>query len=120
MNEIVWDANTLDTLYFCKYASNGEVYLTDGLSSEVWGTGGRDASDYAVSMPQVGVGGHFVGHFDETAVLSIGVYPVTVYLQIAGSPDDEDIPVANGDMAWNGIAEVTKLAMRGGNNWVGV
>jgi hypothetical protein len=83
-----------------------DVFLTDGASDETWGTGGRDADDYDVTMPEGGSSGHYVGDFDTSANIAEGVYRVTVYLQAGGVPADSDKPLGQGVMHWDGTAEI--------------
>jgi hypothetical protein len=101
-NEIHWDSATGNTLYACRFQPDGDVFLSNGASDEVWGTGGRDADDYDVAMTESGVSGHFVGSFDSGGVIVAGVYHVVVYLQAGANPADTDSPIAQGEMDWGG------------------
>jgi len=51
--EVAHNTITGNTLYFCRWTSDGDVFLSDGSSSEEWGTGGRDADDYDVAMQKM-------------------------------------------------------------------
>lgn len=101
-NEIAHNHATGATLYACRFQLNGDVFLTSGASDEVWGTGGRDADDYDVSMSENGSGGHYVGTFDPSANIAEGLYRIAVYLQEGGSPVDSDIAIAQGIGEWDG------------------
>jgi hypothetical protein len=91
------------TVFACRFDSDGLVFLTDGSASEIWGTGARDASDYAVAMTEVGSSGHYVGDFDASGNIIAGIYPVAFYEQAGVSPADTDIPaVRDGEMDWDG------------------
>lgn len=96
---------TGSTLYFCVFQPDGNVFLTGGASDEVWGTGGRTAADYDETMAEDGVGGHYVGSFP--AGQGAGTYQVSVYLQTGGSPADSDSAIAQGEIYWDGTAEIT-------------
>lgn len=103
-NRLVVDSFVSITIFACRFAENGDVFLTDGSASEVWGTGGRTAADYAVALTENGVGGHYVGDFDASGNIAAGVYPVAFYRQSGGSPSDDDIPAIRvGEMEWNGV-----------------
>ncbi len=104
MNEVFHNFTTGNTLYSCVFQLDGNVFLSNGESDEVWGTGGRDADDYDMTMTEDGVGGHYVGSFD--ASIPEGVYRVTVFLQAGANPVDADFPLAQGVIYWNGAAEV--------------
>lgn len=104
MSEIHHNHASLNTLYFCAFQPDGNVFLTGGASDEVWGTGGRDASDYAETMAEDGSGGHYIGTF---TVAVAGTYNVTVFLQDGVSPVDADIPLAQGEIYWDGTNELS-------------
>jgi hypothetical protein len=113
-NEIAHEYNTGSTLYHCRWDSSGDVFLTNGASSEVWGTGGRDASDYAVAMAENAPDGHFIGDFDTSAnITTEAVYKVAVFLQETGVPLDADFAVAEGEIYWNGTSEDTLISISG-------
>ena len=103
-NEVAWDYTSGVTLYFCRFQLNGDVFLSDGASDEVWGTGARDADDYDVAMTESGSSGHFTGHFDTPGNIANGDYRVTVYVRAGGSPVDADVAVAQGIMFWRGAS----------------
>ena len=111
MNEIVHDDTTSSTLYTARFQLNGDVFLTNGATDEVWGTGGRDAGDYAVTVTEVGTSGHFVGNFDTSGNIAAGVYRVTVYKQDGGSPVDSDMSIARGEIYWDGTAELNSFTL---------
>jgi hypothetical protein len=104
-DEIVHDAIAGQTLYSVRWQSDGTVFLTDGSSAEVWGTDGRDAGDYDVSMSESGSDGHYVGDFDTDGNISEGVYQVAVFIQAGGSPADADLADSRGQMHWDGTKE---------------
>ncbi len=105
-NELVHDWATGATLYAARFQLNGDVFITDGSSDELWGAGVNDADIYDVTMPEKGSSGHYVGDFDTSGNISAGVYRVTVYLQATGVPLDSDIPIARGQGYWDGTAEI--------------
>ncbi len=108
-NEIVHNATTGQTLYFCTFQLNGDVFLSDGASDEVWGTGGRTADNYDMAMSENAPDGHYVGTFDTS--IAAGVYHVTVYIQAGGSPADSDLADAQGVMSWDGTAELNSFTL---------
>ena len=112
MNEIAQEYTTGSSLYHCRWDSDGDVFLTSGASSEVWGTDGRGASDYAVTMAENAPDGHFIGTFDASGNITIsGVYKVAVFLRSGGSPADSDFSLSQGEMYWSGESEVTPLTL---------
>lgn len=107
-NEITWDTATGLTLYACRWQKNGNVFLTNGASDEVWGTAGRDAADYAVTMTEEDVSGHYKGDFDTSGNIAEGIYDVTVLKQVGGVPANSDVPaIARGETDWDGTNEIT-------------
>lgn len=105
--EVSHNTITGETLYFCRWKSNGNVFLSDGASDEVWGTGGRDTNDYDVAMAENVPDGHYVGDFDASENIELGVYKVAVFVQVGASPADSDLAVAQGEISWSGSSEIT-------------
>ncbi len=103
-NEVFHNYATGNTLYFCVFQLDGNVFLSNGLSDEVWGTGARDADAYDITMTEDGVGGHFVGSFP---TLAQGTYRVAVFLQDGANPVDGDFAVSEGEIYWDGNNEIT-------------
>jgi hypothetical protein len=109
-NEVHFDNVTGATLYFCRFTHSGNVFLTSGSAHEVWGTGSRIASSYAVTMSEIGSSAHFVGDFDSaSAITAQGIndsaYKVVIYKQAGASPADADSAVGYGTMHWSGVQE---------------
>lgn len=108
-NEIFHNFLTGSTLYFCAFQLDGNVFLSGGASDEVWGTDGRDADDYDETMTEDGTGGHYVGTFDTS--IAAGVYRVTVFLQAGANPADSDLAIAQGEIYWDGSAELNSFTL---------
>ncbi len=106
MSEVFHNFTTGNTLYSTRFQLDGDVFLSNGASDETWGTGGRDADDYDVTMTEDGVSGHFVGDFDTSGNIAEGVYRVTVFLQAGANPADTDFPLAQGEIYWDGASEI--------------
>lgn len=102
-----------ETLYACRFDTDGTVFLTDGSSSEAWGTGASDADTYDVALTEDGSGGHYVGDFDASGNIAAGVYQVAIYLQAGANPADSDVCIGQGEISWDGTAEVTELGISG-------
>ena len=103
-NEIAHNFLTGRTLYFCAFQLNGDVFLSNGESDEVWGTGGRDADNYDMAMSENAPDGHYVGSFDTS--IAAGGYTVTVFIQAGANPADSDLAIAQGVIHWDGTAEI--------------
>jgi hypothetical protein len=106
-NEITHNFVTGNTLYACRFQTDGDVFLTSGASDEVWGTGGRDADDYDVQMTEEDSCGHYKADFDASANIAAGDYHVVVYLQSGANPVDADVALAQGEIYWDGSNEIT-------------
>ncbi|KKM83304.1 hypothetical protein LCGC14_1310740 [marine sediment metagenome] len=94
-------------LYACRFLQNGDVFITDGSSSEDWGTAGHGADVYDVEMTEESVSGHYKASFDLSANIGAGIYNVTVYKRLGGNPANGDTPLAQGEIVWNGTDEVS-------------
>lgn len=110
--EIAYDYDTGQTLYFCRFDEDGQVYLSDGSGVETWGASGHDADDYDVAMTEqttgAGQSGHYVGQFDVSGnITTAGTYRVVVRLQDGVAPADTDDKLAHGSIAWDGSQEIT-------------
>ena len=111
-NEITHNAPTGLVLYACRFQPDGDVFLADGASDEVWGTGGRTANDYDVTMTEEDGSGHYKGDFDTSGNITVAnSYPVTVYRRLTGTPINSDPPIAEGVIAWDGTAEITLVTL---------
>ncbi len=110
--EIHHNFKTGQTLYLCRFQTNGEVFLTDGSADEEWGNDGRDADDYDVSMTEIQKGSgesrHYVGPFDLSGNIEAGkIYHFAVYHQKGGNPADTDKPLGQGVIEWGVDGEIT-------------
>jgi hypothetical protein len=117
-DELTYNASTGQTFYACRFQQNGDVFLTDGSSDEVWGTGGRDADDYDVQMTEEDSCGHYKAAFDASSNIGAGVYQVVIYKQGGANPVDADPPMAQGEIYWDGTAEVNIYTLRSDLNTV--
>ena len=103
-NEITHNYTTGLALYFCCFQQDGDVFLTGGATDEVWGTGARTAAAYDEAMTEEATSGHYKGSM--AAGVGAGVYQIAVYLRATGAPLDSDIVIAQGEIYWDGTAEM--------------
>ena len=104
MAEVWHNYPTGKTLYSCAFQRNGDVFLSDGESTEEWGTGGRTADNYDKPMVEEGDSGHYIGTLD--ASIAAGVYRITIYDQAGVNPADADLAIAQGEIHWDGVNEM--------------
>ncbi len=104
VNEIHVDYTSGNTLYAVIRNSSGEVWYPGGQVFEAWGTGGRAAGDYYISLTDKS-GNRYVGGFDGN--IPAGRYSVQVFLQAGANPSDSDNLVGGGEIVWSGTGEVT-------------
>ncbi len=106
-NEISWDSETGETWDAYRFKKNGNVLLSNGASDEEWGTGGRDADYYDIPVPEVGVGGHYVGDFDPDDSVATNRYMVKVCKRKGVNPANSDLPArARGPINWDGVNHI--------------
>lgn len=105
VDEIPVDYTSGETLYACRF-DGPEVFFTNGSGTEDWST----VANYIVTMTENGTGGHYVGNFDTSANISDGIYQITVYHQIGGSPADSDPAIYVGEIIWKDGAEYDPVA----------
>lgn len=98
MNEIHHNFATGKALRLIRFQNNGNVFLSDGASDEVWGTDGRGEDEYKVDMAEEANSGHYVGDFDPGGNIAAGHYPVVV--RTGGQA------VAEGVSHWDGTEEI--------------
>lgn len=103
-NEIHVDYTSGNTLYAVVRNEAGEVWYAGGQVFESWGTGGRAANDYDISLTDKG-GNRYVGNFDGN--IAAGRYSVQVFLQAGANPADSDNLVGGDEIVWSGVGEVT-------------
>ena len=108
-NEITHNYTTGLALYFCCFQQDGDVFLTGGASDEVWGTGARTADAYDEAMTEEATSGHYKGSI--AAGVGAGAYQIAVYLRATGAPLDADICIAQGEIYWDGTAEINQSSL---------
>jgi hypothetical protein len=103
-NEIHADYTSGNTLYAVVRNRAGDVWYPQGQVFESWGTDGRDADDYDISLTDKS-GCKFVGNFDSN--IPAGRYSIQVFLQAGANPTDGDSLIASDEIVWSGTGEVT-------------
>jgi hypothetical protein len=102
-NEIHIDYSSGNTLYTVIRNKAGEVWYCGGQAFETWGTGGRTAHDYDISLTDKG-GSRYVGDFDSN--IPAGRYSVQSFLQAGAYPVDSDSFVGSIEIVWSGTGKV--------------
>lgn len=103
-NEIHVDYASGNTLYVVVRNKAGDVWYAAGQAFEAWGTGGRDADDYDISLTDKD-GSRYVGDFDGN--IPAGRYRIQIFLQAGAAPADSDSLVAGDEIIWTGTAVLT-------------
>jgi hypothetical protein len=103
-NEINIDYASGNTLYAAVRNAAGDVWNVAGQVFEAWGTGGRTASDYDISLTDKS-GSRYIGSFD--ANILAGRYSVQIFLQAGANPADGDTFIAGKEIVWSGTGVVT-------------
>lgn len=103
-NEIHVDYASGNTLYAVVRNMAGDVWHVAGQTFEAWGTAGRTADDYDISLADK-IGSRYVGSFD--ADIPAGRYSVQKFLQAGANPADTDTLVASEELVWSGTARIT-------------
>lgn len=103
-NEIHIDYSSGSTLYAVIRNGAGHVWYAGGQVFESWGTGGRTADDYDISLTDKG-GSRYVGNFDSNIPASR--YSVQVFVQAGANPADSDNLVGGDEIVWSGTGKVT-------------
>ena len=103
-NEIRVDYASGNTLYAVVRDSAGDVWYVTGQVFETWGTSGRAADDYDISLTDKN-GSRYVGSFDSN--IPAGRYSVQIFLQAGANPADGDNLVGSDEIVWSGVGEVT-------------
>ena len=103
-NEIQADYASGNTLYAVIRNNSGGVWYIAGEVFEIWGTDGRDADDYDISLIDKS-GSKYIGNFDFN--IPVGRYYVQIFLQAGASPDDGDNLVGSSEIFWSGTGKIT-------------
>jgi hypothetical protein len=103
-NEIHADYASGNTLYAVIRNGAGQVWHPTVQVFEDWGTAGRDADDYDVTLADKS-GNRHVGSFDGN--VPAGTYFVQVFLQAGAAPADTDALVTSREIIWTGAGVVT-------------
>ena len=96
----------ITTLYACVFNSSGQVY---DLTDPGWETFDDSLIDrYDIPLTEVGDNsGLYTGTFP---AIVAGVYTVVCYNGDKGNPNDDTV-IGNGEMCWDGTAEITRSAL---------
>ena len=103
-NEIHADYASGNTLYAVVRNAAADVWYAAGQVFEVWGTSGRMAGDYDISLTDKS-GSRYIGSFDGD--IPAGRYSVQVFLQAGANPANGDSLVAGYEIVWSGTGKVT-------------
>ena len=103
-NEIHADYTSGNTLYAVIRNKAGDVWYISGEVFEAWGTAGRDADGYDISLTDKS-GSKYVGDFDNN--IPAGRYCVQIFLQAGANPDDSDSLIGSSELFWSGTGKIT-------------
>ncbi len=103
-NEIHVDYASGNTLYTIVRDVAGNVWYVTGQVFESWGTAGRTADDYDISLVDKS-GSRYVGNLD--ANIPAGRYSIQTFLQAGANPADSDTLVSSEEIVWSGTGRVT-------------
>jgi hypothetical protein len=103
-NEIHVNYASGNTLYAVVRNTAGNVWNIAGQVFEVWGTSGRTAEDYDISLTD-NSGSRYVGSFDTN--IPAGRYSIQVFLQAGANPANGDTFIAGKEIVWSGTGAVT-------------
>jgi hypothetical protein len=103
-NEIHANYESGNTLYAVVRNKDGYVWYFNGQVFESWGTNGRNADDYNVSLTGKG-GSLYTGDFDIN--VPPGRYYIQVFLQAGANPADGDSLVESTEFIWSGTGRIT-------------
>jgi len=103
-NEIHVNYASGSTLYTVVRNAAGNAWHVAGQAFEAWGTGGRTADDYDISLSDKN-GSLYVGSFDTN--IQAGRYYVQVFLQAGANPADGDTFISGEEIVWSGTGAVT-------------
>lgn len=103
-NEIWWNTDEGQTLYAIIHAkSDDTVNIIGGNTFEAWVDANIDTYDLAMTDHD---GDYYSVDFP-TTITTAGVYRITIFKQAAASPHvDNDLSLAQGEIYWDGIAEI--------------
>lgn len=103
-NEIHLNYGSGNTLYAVVRNAAADAWYVAGQVFETWGTGGRTANDYSISLTDKS-GSRYVGSFDTN--IAAGRYSIQVFLQAGANPADSDTFIAGEEILWSGTGVVT-------------
>jgi hypothetical protein len=103
-NEIQTDYASGNTLYAVIRNVSGDVWYVTGEVFEAWGTDGRDADNYDITLTDKS-GSRYVGDFDGN--IPAGRYSIQIFLQAGASPADGDTLISSDAILWSGSGKVT-------------
>ena len=102
-NEININYASGNSLYAIVRNGVGDVWNVVGQTFELWGTGGRTADDYDISLTDRS-GSRYIGNLDTS--IPAGRYSIQVFLQAGANPADGDTFIAGQEILWSGTGVV--------------
>ena len=102
-NEININYASGNSLYAVVRNGAGDVWNATGQTFELWGTGGRTADDYDISLTDKS-GSWYIGNLDSS--IPAGRYSIQVFLQAGANPADGDTFIAGQEILWSGTGVV--------------
>ena len=102
-NEININYASGNSLYAIVRNGVGDVWNVVGQTFELWGTGGRTADDYDISLTDKS-GSWYIGNLDSS--IPAGRYSIQVFLQAGANPADGDTFIAGQEILWSGTGVV--------------
>lgn len=103
-NEIHINYESGNDLYALVRNTSGQVWRASAQEFENYGTSGRNADDYDISLSDK-QGSLYAGDFDSN--IPAGRYTIQIFLQAGANPADGDKLVGSGLFVWSGSAEIT-------------
>ena len=103
-NEIQADYASGNVLYAVVRDISGKVWYVTGQVFEVWGTDGRDADNYDITLADKS-GSRYVGSFDGN--IPAGRYSVQIFLQAGANPANGDTLISSDEILWFGSGRIT-------------
>ena len=103
-NEIHVNYASGNTLYAVIRNAMGNVWYVSGQVFEAWGTSGRTADDYDISLADKS-GSRYIGSFDTN--IPGGRYWIQAFLQAGANPADGDTLIVSEEIVWSGTGVVT-------------
>lgn len=107
--QVAYDVSAIN-LYAVIRNDIGKAYRADTQVFETYSTANLTATKYAIALTEQGTASRYYA-VDFPTAIPAGIYAVTIYQRVGGSPAETDTLVTGGSIEWDGVSVHSDAAL---------